>query len=856
MRKRLNHEEESFAEKIKSSVTVTNGHSGSETSFELFNDGYDYDEKYVPKNEFDFSIRNNDHFEIKNKPTTVLASASNFVSQNLISPVSNRVIPHIKQQLREMIDDENNGSLSPVLELIGGSQMQAMLLVWLPTHYGNFFQTGNYSVDVFLTSVAVALIVASIKVVGYALKWLIEVGEKEKETHSVTMKIEYYRVDKWGEPQVNLHHQSISWLISTRSKNQTNGDFRVVPYEPEYNDRYDEFDGLIPEFNLLPRTDDELIIEHEGSNFSVYFQFAEEAKKNENNKNNNNDNRGRAEDMYGGNERGTPRTKPEPPIIIRRNDSTLDQDGKVDLQWMEKFLFNVSKAYVTMQKKNQTRARFEHNGYYWRRMQTLNSNRGIDSVALDIKQEELLHRDLETFHHDKQFYERMGLPYRRGYLFSGKPGTGKTSLINAISFTYGRDIYSLNLKEISDDSSLQSSFASVPKNSIIVLEDVDAQSAVVHSRERRFELRKAIQSSQLAEMRNEEERKRKLKEKQKIIKQKKKDAEKAKKLSILKKKKEKKEAKKKAALEMKLKKKEKERQKKLLQKEKEKKKKEKGEVNADDETAEEEEEEEDEEESEEEQEESEEEQEESEEEQDEEVKEDESDGESKSGKLKMLNFVDDDDVSSLPDTVIGPSPFSGFGSGGFSGGAGGFGSSSGGMMGSSKDMSSFFGRITLSALLNCLDGHSLAEGVIIVLTSNHPEILDPALIRPGRIDLHLKLGYCTRYQLASMYRSVMDIKFKPLVEVEEVSDIVITPAEAERKKKDRQQAKEESRIARLNAEQNDGVQDLFLEIPEGVIAPCDALRIMVLQRSVHDTIPAKLLERSVAILDGNKDAAT
>ncbi|KAJ1558333.1 hypothetical protein HK096_002193 [Nowakowskiella sp. JEL0078] len=851
MRKRFNHEEESFDEKIKSSVIVTNGFS--EMSFELFNRDTDHDEKFKPKNKLDFSIDNEDQFVLENKPRSVFASVSNYVSQNLFSPVSDIMIPHIKQQMREMIDNENSGSLSPVLELLGGAQLQAMLLVWLPTHYGNFLQTGNYSVDVFLTSVAVALIVAFIKVVGYALKWLISEGEKEQNAHTVTMRIEYYRVDKWGEPQVNLHHQSISWLISTRSKNQTKGDFRVVPYEPEYDDGIDEFDGLIPEFNLLPRTDDELIIEHEGSNFSVYFQFTEEAKKNENN--NNNENRGRAEDMYGGNERGTPRTKPEPPIIIRRNDPAVDQNGKVDLEWMEKFLFNVSKSYVIMQKKNQTRARFEHNGYYWRRMQTLNSNRGIDSVALDISQEELLHRDLENFHHDKQFYERMGLPYRRGYLFSGKPGTGKTSLINAISFTYGRDIYSLNLKEISDDSSLQSAFASVPKNSIIVLEDVDAQSAVVHSRERRFELKKAIQSAQLAEFRVVEERKRKLREKQKQKKEKKKNAEKAKKLAILQKKKEKKEAKKKAALEKKLKKREKERKNKALQKEKEKKKREKGEIEDDDETAEE-----DEEESEEEEETEEEDVEvESEEDQDEEEKEDDSDDESKSTKHRMVSFMDDDDISSLPDTgtMMGPSQFSGFGSGGGIGsGSGGFGSSTGGMMGSSKDMSSFFGRITLSALLNCLDGHSLAEGVIIVLTSNHPEILDPALIRPGRIDLHLKLGYCTRYQLASMYRSVMDIKYKSLVTTEDVQDIVIMPAEAEKKLKERQLMKEAHRVARLKSEEIDGIQDLFSEIPERVIAPCDALRIMVLQRSIHETIPLKLLERADSILDGNKDAAT
>lgn len=50
-------------------------------------------------------------------------------------------------------------------------------------------------------------------------------------------------------------------------------------------------------------------------------------------------------------------------------------------------------------------------------------------------------------------------------------------------------------------------------------------------------------------------------------------------------------------------------------------------------------------------------------------------------------------------------------------------------------------KITLSILLNLLDGIMEDEGRIIIMTSNHPEKLDPALTRPGRIDYHLNLSY-------------------------------------------------------------------------------------------------------------------
>lgn len=47
----------------------------------------------------------------------------------------------------------------------------------------------------------------------------------------------------------------------------------------------------------------------------------------------------------------------------------------------------------------------------------------------------------------------------------------------------------------------------------------------------------------------------------------------------------------------------------------------------------------------------------------------------------------------------------------------------------------------LSGLLNVLDGVVDSPNQIVILTTNHVESLDPALIRPGRIDLQLLLGY-------------------------------------------------------------------------------------------------------------------
>lgn len=49
-------------------------------------------------------------------------------------------------------------------------------------------------------------------------------------------------------------------------------------------------------------------------------------------------------------------------------------------------------------------------------------------------------------------------------------------------------------------------------------------------------------------------------------------------------------------------------------------------------------------------------------------------------------------------------------------------------------------KLTLSGLLNALDGLAAPEGRLLFMTTNHPQRLDPALIRPGRVDRAIDRG--------------------------------------------------------------------------------------------------------------------
>ena len=61
-------------------------------------------------------------------------------------------------------------------------------------------------------------------------------------------------------------------------------------------------------------------------------------------------------------------------------------------------------------------------------------------------------------------------------------------------------------------------------------------------------------------------------------------------------------------------------------------------------------------------------------------------------------------------------------------------------------------QVTFSGLLNTLDGVASTEERIVFMTTNFLNRLDPALIRPGRVDFKHKIGYADSNQVERMFR--------------------------------------------------------------------------------------------------------
>ncbi|KAK5728402.1 hypothetical protein LTR15_001538 [Elasticomyces elasticus] len=123
------------------------------------------------------------------------------------------------------------------------------------------------------------------------------------------------------------------------------------------------------------------------------------------------------------------------------------------------------------------RARF---GGMWSKTSSRPS-RPMDTVILDAEQKSMIIGDMNEYLHpaSPKWYATRGIPYRRGYLFHGPPGTGKTSLSFALAGIFGLEIYAISLQEPTlTEGDLMQLFNGLPRRCIVLLEDVDAAGLV------------------------------------------------------------------------------------------------------------------------------------------------------------------------------------------------------------------------------------------------------------------------------------------------------------------------------------------------------------------------------------------
>ena len=145
-----------------------------------------------------------------------------------------------------------------------------------------------------------------------------------------------------------------------------------------------------------------------------------------------------------------------------------------------KDLLNHVKRWTLSKENKMTsvyRAPAENHGSRMWMCQSSRPSRPMHTVSLDQHQKASIVRDINEYLHPvtARWYASRGIPYRRGYLFHGPPGTGKTSLSFALAGIFGLPVYCISLNEVGlTESELGTLFSQLPRRCIVLLEDIDS----------------------------------------------------------------------------------------------------------------------------------------------------------------------------------------------------------------------------------------------------------------------------------------------------------------------------------------------------------------------------------------------
>lgn len=118
----------------------------------------------------------------------------------------------------------------------------------------------------------------------------------------------------------------------------------------------------------------------------------------------------------------------------------------------------------------QTVGVWTNNGTYWQKEEDFEP-KNLNNIIIPEKEDVIA--DIQDFLDSEDWYKSRSIPYRRGYMFYGDTGTGKTTLAIALAKYFKKDMFVLNPSGVKDDE-LRDLFRNLNKKSILLLEDADA----------------------------------------------------------------------------------------------------------------------------------------------------------------------------------------------------------------------------------------------------------------------------------------------------------------------------------------------------------------------------------------------
>jgi chaperone BCS1 len=123
----------------------------------------------------------------------------------------------------------------------------------------------------------------------------------------------------------------------------------------------------------------------------------------------------------------------------------------------------------------------------------------FDKLAMDPAKKKEVMDDLDMFRNGREYHDRVGKPWKRGYLLYGPPGTGKSTMVAAMANYLDYDVYDFELTSVKTNTELRKLLIETKSKSIMVFEDIDCSLDVTGKRKSKKEEEEEADKDEAAE---------------------------------------------------------------------------------------------------------------------------------------------------------------------------------------------------------------------------------------------------------------------------------------------------------------------------------------------------------------------
>lgn len=162
----------------------------------------------------------------------------------------------------------------------------------------------------------------------------------------------------------------------------------------------------------------------------------------------------------------------------------IEMDRNIDVDVFEEFSrFCILEYKKSLSATTWKQMIYTHQDSKWKSSLS-NNRRDINNIVLQNGLSHEIKDDMELFIDSEDWYYERGIPWKRGYLFYGPPGNGKTSMIAALSLMAKRHMHYLNLSNVKTDAALMTLLNDIDySKTVLVIEDIDCMSDIVKERQ-------------------------------------------------------------------------------------------------------------------------------------------------------------------------------------------------------------------------------------------------------------------------------------------------------------------------------------------------------------------------------------